>query len=130
MRWPGTTHSFVFLNADAEVLSSIRMVDRLRPDYVVVRGGKPEKEDEEYYAYSADELFDRLRAGWKAKSSFRQALELHASNATPLIAKWELPDFAERRAIVHEDGRVLGVYDAEAPSKLQSRPGSTARDGG
>jgi hypothetical protein len=98
---------FVLLEADWPADQSRQLIDQVRPSHVIVH--RREAERDYYYLYSRKEALDLLPLG----KSVRAAFDLHESAATPLLDHLTPIDALPARAVVLEDGRLVGYFDRD-----------------
>ena len=86
-------------------------IKRLNPTHVIVHRFEP---TDFYYLYTKSEAIGRL-ANHDAQTTLFDAFNLHESTATPTRDAFAAADEAPDRAVVLEEGRVVGFFDATVP---------------
>jgi hypothetical protein len=114
--------SYVLLQSKWAVGKARELVERLNPTDVIVH--RSELTDF-YYLYTKSEAIGRL-VNHDAQTTLFDAFNLHESTATPTRDAFAAADEVPDRAVVMEEGRVVGFFDATVP--LTER--GTKRGGG
>ncbi len=105
---PMVMTAFVLLQSDWPVVRGRELVEALLPTHVIVQRHDPQ---EYYYLYPSQEVLDRLRRA-PDTTPIWAALNLHETDATPLVDIHADPLSAPNRCVVEEEGRLVGFYDA------------------
>lgn len=103
--------SYVLLQAKWAVGKARELIWQLDPTHVIVHRSEP---TDFYYLYTKSEALGRL-ANHDAQMTLFDAFNLHESTATPTRDAFATADEVPDRAIVLEEGRVVGFFDATAP---------------
>jgi hypothetical protein len=115
--------SFVVLEASWPSDQGRRLVLDLAPTHVIIRSGTPQVPL--HFLFQTDKFLAGLESGG---SEIALALALKDSDAVPLVAATENADRAPPRCIVHEDGIIVGVFDADT-SVTEAESADPARRG-
>jgi hypothetical protein len=111
--------SFVLLQADWSVDKARRVLDELlTATHVIVhrRDGL-----DEYHLLTLDEALHRMN--WVVPDTpLRQALDLRAQDAVPLVDLHADAEVLPERCLVHDQGRVVGFFDAILPPPVRGFP--------
>ncbi len=111
---PVVMTTFVLLEAEWTGARGHELVDALQPTHVIVRRSDPQ---EDYYLYTLQEALERLEHAAPALS-IQEAFELQETNATPLVDVHTDAESAPDRCILHEEGRLIGFFDASVPPSI------------
>jgi hypothetical protein len=108
--------SFVVIEASWPVTESYELIEELAPRHVIVH--RAEDAQDYYYLFEAELVLAELKAGVFVESADRRnsvysKLGLSEHDAVPLIAASEDAAAAPDRCIVHEEGRIIGLFDAD-----------------
>ena len=103
--------AYVLLQAKWSVGMARELIGRLDPTHVIVHRSEP---TDLYYLYTKSEAIGRL-ANHDAQATLFDAFNLHESTATPTRDAFAAPDEVPDRAVVLEQGRVVGFFDATTP---------------
>ena len=103
--------SYVLLQAKWSVGMARELIGRLDPTHVIVHRSEP---TDLYYLYTKSEAIGRL-ANHDAQTTLFDAFNLHESTATPTRDAFAAADEVPDRAVVLEEGRVVGFFDATTP---------------
>ena len=103
--------SYVLLQAKWAVGKARELIGRLDPTHVIVHRSEP---TDFYYLYTKSEAIGRL-ANHDAQTTLFDAFNLHESTATPTSDAFAAADEVPDRAVVMEEGRVVGFFDATVP---------------
>ena len=103
--------SYVLLQAKWAVSKARELIGCLDPTHVIVHRSEP---TDFYYLYTKSEAIGRL-ANHDAQTTLFDAFNLHESTATPTRDSFTAADLVPDRAIVMEEGRVVGFFDATIP---------------
>ena len=103
--------SYVLLQAKWAVGKARELIGRLDPTHVIVHRSEP---TDFYYLYTKSEAIGRL-ANHDAQATLFDAFNLHESTATPTRDAFAAADEVPDRAVVMEEGRVVGFFDATVP---------------
>jgi len=103
--------SYVLLQAKWAVGKARELIGRLDPTHVIVHRSEP---TDFYYLYTKSEAIGRL-ANHDAQASLFDAFGLHEYTATPTMDAFAAADVVPDRAVVLEEGRVVGFFDATVP---------------
>ena len=116
------SNSYVLLQAKWAVGKARELIGRLDPTHVIVHRSEP---TDLYYLYTKSEAIGRL-ANHDAQTTLFDAFNLHESTATPTRDAFAAADEVPDRAVVLEEGRVIGFFDATVPP---TERGTKGRDG-
>src|SRR3954468_8769254 len=100
--------SFILLEASWSPEQSLQLISDLQPTHVIVHRGEPPQDY--YYLFQADWTLEHLKV---AGPDINSALELHEEDAIHFIPGAEDSELAPDRCIVHEEGRIIGFFDAD-----------------
>ena len=114
--------SYVLLQARWAVGKARELIGHLDPTHVIVHRSEP---TDFYYLYTKSEAIGRL-ANHNAQTTLFDAFNLHESTATPTRDAFAAADEVPDRAVVMEEGRVVGFFDVIAPPTKRG----TKREGG
>jgi hypothetical protein len=103
--------SYVLLLAKWAAGKARELIERLDPTHVIVHPSEP---TDSYYLYTKSEAIGRL-ATHDAQTSLVDAFNLHEYPATPTSDAFAPADAVPDRAVVLEEGRVVGFFDATVP---------------
>lgn len=103
--------SYVLLQAKWAVGKARELIGRLDPTHVIVHRSEP---TDFYYLYTKSEALGRL-ATQDDQTTLFDALGLHEYTATPTSDAFAPAEKVPARAVVLEDGRVVGFFDATVP---------------
>ena len=103
--------SYVSLQAKWAVGKACELIGYLDPMHVIVHRSEP---TDFYYLYTKPEAIDRL-ADHDAQTTLSDAFNLHESTATPTRDAFTTADVVPDRAVVLEEGRVVGFFDTTVP---------------
>ena len=103
--------SYVLLQAKWAVGKARELIGHLDPTHVIVHRSEP---TDSYYLYTKSEAMGRL-ANHDAQTTLFDAFNLHESTATPTSDAFAAADEVPDRAVVLEEGRVVGFFDATVP---------------
>ena len=103
--------SYVLLQAKWAVGRARELIGRLDPTHVIVHRSEP---TDLYHLYTKSEAIGRL-ASQDAQATLFDAFNLHESTATPTSDAFAAADVVPDRAVVLEEGRVVGFFDATVP---------------
>ena len=103
--------SYVLLQAKWAVGRARELIERLDPTHVIVHRSEP---TDLYYLYTKSEAIGRL-ANHDAQATLFDAFNLQESTATPTRDAFAPADEVPDRAVVIEEGRVVGFFDATTP---------------
>ena len=103
--------SFVLVEAPWPPDQSHRLISDLEPTHIIVHHGEPPQDS--YYLLQVDEsVLGLLEAG---APDLDRALGLGHRDAVPLVAATEEAERAPDRCVVHEEGLIIGFFDADFP---------------
>ncbi|HMB07544.1 MAG TPA: TCAD7 domain-containing protein, partial [Isosphaeraceae bacterium] len=117
--------SYVLLQASWTVCKARELVEHLNPTHVIVHHSKP---TDFYYLYTKSEARGRL-ATHDAQTTLFDALNLHEYTATPTRDAFAPADEVPDRAVVMEEGRVVGFFDATVPPTERGTRGGDGQPG-
>src|SRR5512135_1962341 len=103
--------SYVLLQAKWTVGMARGLIERLDTTHVIVHRSEP---TDFYYLYTKSEAIGRL-ANHDAQTTLFEAFNLPESTATPTSDAFAAADEVPDRAVVLEEGRVTGFFDATVP---------------
>ena len=103
--------SYALLHATGAVGQARELIGRLDPTHVIVH--RSESTDS-YYLYTKSEAIGRL-AHHDAQTTLFDAFKLHEATATPTSDAFAAADEVPDRAVVMEEGRVVGFFDVTVP---------------
>src|SRR5512135_257113 len=103
--------SYVLLHARGAVGKARELIGCLDPTHVIVHRSEP---TDSYYLYTKSEAIGRL-VHHDAQRTLFDAFNLNESTATPTSDAFAAADEVPDRAVVMEEGRVVGFFDATVP---------------
>jgi hypothetical protein len=103
--------SYVLLQAKCAVGKARGLIECLDPTHVIVHRSEP---TDFYYLYTKLDAMGRL-AKHDAQTTLFDAFNLHEYTATPTSGAFTAADVVPDRAVVVEEGRVVGFFDASVP---------------
>jgi hypothetical protein len=103
--------SYVLLHAKGAVGKARELIGSLDPTHVIVHRSEP---TDSYYLYTKAEAIGRL-AHHDAQTTLVDAFNLHEATATPTSDAFAAADEVPDRAVVMEEGRVVGFFDVTVP---------------
>ena len=103
--------SYVLLQAKWAVGKARELVEQLDPTHVIVHRSEP---TDFYYLYTKSEAIGHL-ANHDVQTTLFDAFKLLESTATPTSDAFAAADEVPDRAVVLEEGRVVGFFDATVP---------------
>jgi len=106
--------TFVLLEAEWPASRGRELVDVLKPTHVIVHRSGPQ---EDYYLYTSEKALERLEHVAPALS-IQVAFDLSHALATPLVEIHANVESAPDRCIVHDEGRLVGFFDASVPPSV------------
>ena len=106
-----TSDSYVSLRATSRVGKARELLERLNPTHLIVHRSEP---SDFYYLYTKSEAMAIL-GNHDAQATLFDALNLHEYTATPTRDAFTGADLVPNRAVVMEEGRVVGFFDANVP---------------
>jgi hypothetical protein len=101
------------------------LLEHLKPTHVIVHRSEP---TDLYYLYTQAEAIDRL-AIHDARTTLFDAFNLRESTATPERDAFTAADEVPDRAVVVEEGRVVGFFDATVPPARRGTKRGTGQPG-
>ncbi|MBM4431623.1 MAG: CHAT domain-containing protein [Chloroflexi bacterium] len=112
--------TFVVLQADWPAGKARHLIESLNPTHVIVH--RTDGPRHLYYLFTRSLALGRL-AAYHDHVPVREALDLHEHTSTPVADAYARAEGAPDRAVVIEEGRVVGFFDAAVAPR-----GPTRRD--
>lgn len=106
--------TFILLEAEWPVARGRELVDALQPTHVIVHRSDPQ---EDYYLYTSQEALELLEHAALA-ISIQVAFDLSHALATPWVEIHSDAERAPDQCIVHDEGRLVGFFDASVPPSV------------
>ena len=115
--------TFVLLQAEWSVDKGRELVNMVNSTHIIVHRSSPQ---ESYYLYTSQEVLDRLKQA-ASTTSVQVALDLNGTPPTPLVDIYSEAENLPYQFIMHEDGRLVGFFDASVPPSTGSNKGGWDR---